>query len=81
MSLAHDAHPDFHWVLKEIAADMERDAEAFDGQPFNGRTVAEYFGNHGAAVAVIARIVDGLIRRIERLEEAGADRQQGATTK
>lgn len=43
-------------VLEMIAADMANDAEKFDGQPFNGRTVAEYFGNQGAAIAVLANI-------------------------
>ena len=45
------------WTLNEIADDMKRDASAFDGRPFNGRTVAEYFGNHGAAISALAKIV------------------------
>lgn len=44
-------------TLKMIADDMASDATRFDGQPFNGRTVAEYFGNQGAAIAAIANIV------------------------
>ncbi len=44
-------------VLKQIAKDMENDAKEFDGRPFNGRTVAEYFGNQGAAIAALATIV------------------------
>lgn len=44
-------------VLKEIAKDMANDAKNFDGKPFNGRTVAEYFGNQGAAIAALADIV------------------------
>jgi len=44
-------------VLRTIAKDMREDAEAFDGQPFSGRTVAEYMGNHGAAIAAIAEIL------------------------
>jgi len=51
-------------VLKEIAEDMEHDASAFDGKPFNGRTVAEYFGNQGAAIAALAHIVDDIIGNI-----------------
>lgn len=43
-------------VCEEIAADMEIDAREFDGKPFNGRTVAEYFGNQGAAIAALAKI-------------------------
>ena len=45
-------------ILKMIASDMEEDAKNFDGQPFNGKTVAEYFGNQGAAIAALARIVE-----------------------
>ena len=44
-------------VLDMIIADMKADAEKFDGRPFNGKTVAEYFGNQGAAIAALARIV------------------------
>ena len=53
-------------VLHEIGEDMERDARDFDGRPFNGRTVAEYFGNQGAAIAALARIVDVLIAEKEQ---------------
>lgn len=48
-------------VCDEIAAGMARDARAFDGREFNGRTVAEYFGNQGAAIAALAKIVEQMI--------------------
>ena len=48
-------------VCLEIAHDMEADAAAFDGQPLNGRTVGEYFGNHGAAIAALAKIVEQML--------------------
>jgi len=48
-------------VLAMIRADMESDAINFDGRPFNGRTVAEYFGNQGAAIASLAGIVKSLL--------------------
>jgi flagellar biosynthesis/type III secretory pathway ATPase len=44
-----------------IAADMKHDATAFDGKPFNGKTVAEYFGNQGAAIAALADIVKRIV--------------------
>lgn len=44
-------------ILETIAKDMESDAANFDGKPFNGKTVAEYFGNQGAAIAALADIV------------------------
>ncbi len=52
---------DPRWVCREIAADMKRDAAEFDGKPFDGRTVAEYFGNQGAAIAALALIVEKLL--------------------
>jgi hypothetical protein len=40
-----------------IIDDMASDAREFDGKPFDGRTVAAYFGNQGAAIAALANIV------------------------
>lgn len=48
-------------VLKLIADDMEKDAKKFDGRPFNGKTVAEYFGNQGAAIAALANVVQSML--------------------
>ena len=48
-------------ILDDIASDMQNDARAFDGKPFNGRTVAEYFGNQGAAIQALAKIVRELV--------------------
>lgn len=42
------------WSLQAIADDAEQDAKNFDGKPFNGKTVAEYFGNHGASIRALA---------------------------
>ena len=44
-------------TLETIAADMKNDAKNFDGRPFNGKVVAEYFGNHGAAISALANII------------------------
>ena len=44
-------------VLEMIAEDMRKDAEHFDGRPFNGKTVAEYFGKQGAAITALANIM------------------------
>ncbi len=44
-------------VLEMIARDMKNDAKNFDGKPFTGKTVAEYFGNQGAAIAALADII------------------------
>lgn len=50
-------------VLKMIEADMKNDATNFDGQPFNGKTVAEYFGNQGAAITALANIVRSILEQ------------------
>lgn len=44
-------------ILEMIAKDMKDDATNFDGKEFNGRNVAEYFGNHGAAITALANIM------------------------
>jgi len=49
-------------ALEMIAEDMKNDARKFDGRPFNGKTVAEYFGNQGAAIAALARIMKSIIK-------------------
>jgi len=48
-------------VLEMIAEDMKNDAAAFDGKPFTGRTVAEYNGHQGAAIAALAKIVKSIL--------------------
>lgn len=59
-------------VLEQIAQDMQDDATNFDGKPFNGKNVAEYFGNQGAAIAALANIVKSLLP-----EQNKADRADG----
>lgn len=49
-------------VLEMIVEDMKKDAKNFDGLPFNGKTVAEYFGNQGAAIAALADIVKSILK-------------------
>lgn len=48
-------------VLEMIMEDMKNDAANFDGRPFNGKVVAEYFGNQGAAIAALANIVKSIL--------------------
>ena len=56
-------------ILGMIAADMKTDAENFDGRPFNGKTVAQYFGHQGAAIASLANIIKSILE--EKEEEDG----------
>jgi len=58
-------------ILAMIQKDMEKDTKEFDGKPFDGKTVAEYFGNHGAAIAALARIVSAVVEEIITLKEGG----------
>ena len=44
-------------VLEMIAKDMKNDAKVFDGRPFTGKVVGEYFGKHGAAITTLADIM------------------------
>ena len=48
-------------VLEMIAQDQVNDARNFEGAPFTGRTVAEYFGNQGAAIVALADIIKSLV--------------------
>jgi len=48
-------------VLEMIAKDQADDAKKFEVAPFTGRTVAEYFGNQGAAIAALANIIKSLV--------------------
>lgn len=48
-------------VCEQVAIDMENDAKEFDGKPFDGKTVATYFGYQGAAIKALADVVKQLI--------------------
>lgn len=48
-------------VCEQVALDMKKDAADFDGKPFSGKTVAEYFGYHGAAIAALANVIKELV--------------------
>ena len=51
-------------VLSLIEHDQRNDAAEFDGKPFNGRTVATYFGNQGASIAALAQILQDVIQEV-----------------
>ena len=42
---------------------MESDAKNLDGKPFTGKTVGEYLGNQGAAIAALADIIKSILDR------------------
>ena len=49
-------------VLEMIISDVEKDAKHYEGQSFNGRNVAEYFGKQGAAIAALANIIVSVLK-------------------
>lgn len=55
-------------VLEMIASDMKSDAEYYEGQAFNGKNVAEYFGKQGAAIAALANIMKSALEQKEDFE-------------
>lgn len=54
-------------VCKMVADDTRKDAEKFDGQPFTGKTVAEYFGCQGAAIAALADVLQLILEDNEKI--------------
>jgi hypothetical protein len=48
-------------ICEDVATDAEKDATEFDGKPFNGKTVATYFGYHGASIKALANVLKKLI--------------------
>ena len=52
-------------LLEMIMEDTKNDAASFDGRPFTGKVVAEYFGNHGAAIAALANIIKSMLEKKE----------------
>ena len=56
-------------VLKKIVEDQENDWKNFEGGLFNGRTVAEYFSNQGAAIMTLAKIIEAMIDELPVKEE------------
>ena len=49
-------------ILTMIANDMKNDAKNFDGCDFNGKNVAGYNANQGAAIATLANIVKSILK-------------------
>ncbi|MEO6305079.1 MAG: hypothetical protein ABIP51_18115 [Bacteroidia bacterium] len=49
-------------ICEQVSFDVENDAKEFDGKPFDGKTVATYFGNHGAAIQALSDVLKELIK-------------------
>ena len=55
--------------MKMVAEDMKNDAAEFEGQLFNGKTVAQYFGRQGAAIAALANTIRELSDMIVKAKD------------
>lgn len=53
-------------ICNQVALDVENDAKEFDGKPFNGKVVAEYFGSHGAAINALANVLKHFLENTEK---------------
>ena len=51
-------------ILDIIVIDMEKFAKLFDSQPITEKTIAAYFGLHGAAIATLAELIKVTISRL-----------------
>lgn len=66
-------------VLESIVKDAENDAAEMDGKPFTGKTVATYFGYHGASIAALAEILKSALEEIALLNKGAKDKPSVAT--
>ena len=48
-------------ICEQVALDVENDAKEFDGKPFDGKTVATYFGYQGAAIKALADVLKKIL--------------------
>jgi hypothetical protein len=56
-------------ICEQVMFDVKNDAKEFDGRSFDGKTVATYFGYHGAAIGALAEVVASLVVKIDELEK------------
>lgn len=66
-------------VAEMIVEDMESDANALDGKPFTGKTLAELMGTHYAVTRALAKIIVELVDdKIEKEPEAETSAAEAA---
>lgn len=51
-------------ICKMVSEDVESDAKGLDGKPFNGKTVAEQFGNNCAAIKALACVLQEVLQQL-----------------
>jgi hypothetical protein len=54
-------------ICNQIAEDAEQDVNNFDGQAFTGHSVGTQFGNQGASIAALAKLMSQIIDELEEI--------------
>jgi hypothetical protein len=49
-------------ICEEVATNTENDTKEIDGKPFDGKTVATYFGYQGAAIVALANVLKEILK-------------------
>lgn len=63
-------------VLRKVIEETTADVDRFEGRPFDGRTVSEYFAHHSAAIVTLAKALEDLLLVAPTVTDAQA--QAGA---
>lgn len=61
-------------ICEQVATDVKRDCIEFDGKSLDGKTVATYFGYHGAAINALANVLKELIENQKTFSQTGYKR-------
>ena len=48
-------------VCEQVSNDMEKDSKELDGKPFDGKTVATYFGYQAAAIRALSEVIKRML--------------------
>ena len=54
-------------TLKMVAEDAEKDVIYYEGKPFTGRNVAEFFGKQAAGIKAIAVILQCILEKKDEI--------------
>lgn len=55
-------------VMEMIRVETEKDVKNFEGRPFTGKVVAEYFGYQAAAIVALADNVKSILEQLQESE-------------
>ena len=50
-------------VCTQVSTDIENDVNELEGKPFNGKTIATYFGYQSAAIKALSDVLKRLIEQ------------------